>query len=142
MFCKGKGSKIKTLFKKISDAVQKHASTALVITGDIRKFLEDPMVAISVSLTKTKIDDQIRDKAIAALGVAIDALSMVDECAKVTDVELKLMCFVSHLRKYQPGVQQAILIKLASLITATLDGHTEKQRIYDALVQGSYTLDK
>jgi hypothetical protein len=142
MFCKGFQAKFKKFYKSLGTALIENANIALKVTTVIKSFLEGPVVSTAVLLTATKLDDEIREKVLKALTLGINALGIVNTCKHEIALDAKLLCFIQELRKVAPELQQAILIKLAAIITAHLDGAKEKQSVYDTLVQGTYSFNK
>lgn len=141
-FCSGFISKIKRFFKRITNVLVVNAELALKVTTAIKEFVDGAAVSLAVMLTKTELDNQLRDKFSYALGVSIDALGIVTKCSKAEDLEAKLICLVEELKKMNSPLRDAVLIKLAGLLTADLDNKEQKQNVYDALVQGLYSSNK
>lgn len=142
MFCKGFGSRFKNFLVKIDKALADNAAIALSITGTLKSFLEGPAVSLGILLTETKVDDAIFQKMMKGLDIAISNLAITATCKAEPSLDAKLKCFIAELKKLHPDLQNSILVKIAAIITAHLDDRKQKQSLYDALVQGTYTMGK
>lgn len=142
MFCKTAISKIKNFFKQLDGYLSAHITTALMVTTAVKNALDGIAGDLLVNLIPGNMDNVVRDKVVAALEKSIDVLSIVDTCKGYTDIQGKLSCFINEVSKRDPQLQQALLIKLASLLTKELDGNRYKQNVYDAFVQAQYSVAK
>jgi hypothetical protein len=142
MFCTKMRSKLKRLLQQIDQYVDEHAETALRITTTLKGMLESPVADIVTAIIPGDADELIRKHLIAALELATNALSIANECAAQQTLNEKLQCFVTQLRKYPPEVQDALLQKLASLLTKQLDGSRGRQSLYDLYTQAKYAAGK
>ncbi len=140
--CTRINKKVKALFKRANSAVTEHAATALSITQAIKSFLDTGVLDIVVLFTKTKADDIALARLNTALITAIDALQLVEGCKGAFSLKEKVSCLLEGLRLLSPHMRDAVLIKLANLLTAHLDGNRYKQNFYDALTQGLYSAEK
>jgi len=141
-FCSGFMGKIKSLFKKVDKFLDDNINTALAVSTAIRSFFYNPVFDVLVAISKTQVDNILLDKVRQALSVAVDSLAIVNTCKQYTSLEEKLQCFITEVKKLAPDLQQAILVKLAQLVASQIDGNRYKQSVYDALVQGKFTIEK
>lgn len=141
-FCKGFGGKAKRFFKSIDKYVADNSALALSITREIAAIVGSDMVDVITKITKTTVDDVARVQVLKALEYAIDTLEVIEACKGTKNMEDKVKCFAKELGLKSPAMREAILIKLASLVTKKLDGHRFKQSVYDAIVQGQFTSNK
>ncbi len=142
MFCLKLKGKIRLLLKHLDIYVDGHVTTALQITTQIKNLLASPVTDLLTAIIPGNVDDIIRRQLICALDRAIEALSIADSCKGFTDINDKLKCFVEQLRIREPHLQDALLQKLASLLTSELDGGRLKQSLYDLYTQARYAADK
>ncbi|MES2773376.1 MAG: hypothetical protein V4722_04290 [Bacteroidota bacterium] len=142
MFCSKFRSKIKQLVRQIGEVVLENAALALSVTNAIKKFLSSPLGDILTAIIPGNVDDLIKARLVEALNYAIPLLEGFDTCSHESTVEEKLACLKIYLQGKYPDVADALLIKLAALITKFLDGHQLAQNQYDTAVQVQYSLNK
>jgi len=135
-------AQLKKLLNQFDSYVDSHIDTALQVTEAIKDVLASPVAdALTVVIPGT-IDNVIRTQLLAALDKAISLLTIVDDCKQYTDMPAKLNCFVAQLQKLAPGLQDAILQKLASILSGQLDGQRLAQNLYDLFTQAKYSAAK
>ena len=122
---------IRDLFARIPDELKEKAEIALRITNIVKQAIDSPLVVITVQLTKTPIDDEIRSK----VSLCLSAISAWLGGSGIDDIP--------HIIKgMSTKHRNAVLSKMASDITACLDGNEQKESVYDAVVQNTYTHGK
>lgn len=141
-FCKRVKPKINSLLKAFDEFVQKHVEVALTVTEGIKKIAAGVTGDIITSLIPGTLDDAIRARLLQILPYAIDTLKILDACKEKLSLQEKANCFITELKKVDPALQEAILHKLASIITRELDNSKLAQNVYDLFVQVQYSLDK
>lgn len=141
-FCKSVRSKIKSILRKFDKEVEEHVDTALLVTTSIKKFLRSPVSDIINAIIPGQIDDLIRAKLLVILPYAIDTLTIIDHCKDAKTLNEKAACYIDQLKKVDPALQEAILHKLAAIITRELDGNKLAQSVYDLFVQAQYSVKK
>ena len=138
MFCAKIKSQLKSLLREFDNYVDEHIDTALKITTALKNALSSPAADILTAIIPGEIDNVIRQELITGLGKALEALTIVDNCRQYTDMNDKLGCFVQQLKLRDPQLQDAVLLKLASLLTGYMDGGRLKQNLYDLYTQAKY----
>ena len=138
MFCTKVNAEIKSALKQFDQYVDAHIDTALQITTTLKAMLSSPAADIITSIIPGTADDVLRTQLLNALNKITEALSIVDSCKQYTDLNDKLKCFVQQLSQRDPKLQDAILLKLSSLLAAELDGNKLKQSLYDLYTQAKY----
>lgn len=142
MFCKPLKSKLRKALQAFDQYVQQHVDTALKITTALKDVLKSPVGDIITAIIPGDIDAVIRIKAIGILSTAVDALGIVKNCEACTDMNKKLQCFIDGIKTVDPALQNALLIKLASLLTAGLDDNKLADSLYDLYVQAKFVASK
>ena len=142
MFCTKMKTRIKSLLRNFDTYVEAHIDTALTITKSLKSLLSSPAAEILTAIIPGDVDNVIRLQLISALGKAIEALTIVDNCKQYSNLDEKLKCFVEQLQQRDPHLQDAILQKLASLLACHLDGQRLKQSLYDLYTQAKYSSSK
>jgi len=138
MFCTNANAEIKSALKQFDQYVNTHVETALQITTALKYMLSSPVADIITAIIPGTIDDVLRTQLLNALNKITEALSIVDSCKQFTDLNDKLKCFVQQLGQRDPQLQDAVLLKLSSLLAAELDGQKLKQSLYDLYTQAKY----
>lgn len=130
------------MLRQFDEYVEAHVDTALHLTTQLKKMLSSPVADIVTAIIPGNLDDVLKKQLIAALGIAIEALSIADTCKLCEGINDKLKCFMRQLQLRDPQLQDAILQKLAGLITNHLDGQRFNQRLYDLFTQAKFTISK
>ncbi len=142
MFCNKMRSRIKSVLQQWDEYIDSNAEAALKVTTVIKRILESPVTDILTAVIPGEADDLLRKRLIMALDYAITALQARDNCATCEDVSSKLQCMVEQLKQLPEDKKDALLQKLASLMTYSMDGRRLKQNLYDLYVQAKYVLNK
>lgn len=133
---------VKSLFASIPKEIREYASQSLEITTNIQKFLESPIADIVTGIIPGTWDDKLKDLAVKYLAEAIPCLTIVDECQS-DDPQEMIKCWVTKLGEYKPDVRNALLFKLATILTDKFDkDETLKQSFYALAVQANYAHGK
>jgi len=138
MFCTNANAEIKSALKQFDQYVNTHVETALQITTALKNMLSSPVADIITAIIPGTVDNILRTQLLNALNKITEALSIVDSCKQFTDLNDKLKCFVQQLSQRDPQLQDAVLLKLSSLLAAELDGQKLKQSLYDLYTQAKY----
>lgn len=142
MFCDKLRLKIKSLLRQFDSYVEENVDTALKVTTALKAVLSSPVAEILTAIIPSDVDEFVRAKLVYGLGVAIDGLNIVNECKNAVNLEDRLKCFTTEIKKRNPELQEALLSKLASILARTLDDDKKAQHIYDLFVQAKYSAAK
>lgn len=142
-FCKGASAKIKNFIGNISKQVLQYTEISLRVTEAIKNFLSSPVADIITAIIPGDLDNVLKAQLESAIDYVIAFLITAKDCnAEGLPLEQKLICIVEHVKNQPPAAQEALLSKMASLITRHLDNQEQKQHIYDSIVQLQYSLKK
>lgn len=139
MFCKNFKKELRKALREFDAFVDAHITTALAITRQLKQVLASPITDVVTAIIPGDLDEAIRQQLLVFLGKAIEALAIADTCRLHTNLNDKLMCFIQQLRLRDPELQDAILLKLASLIAGNLDGQRFRQHLYDLYTQAKFS---
>jgi hypothetical protein len=142
MLCIKIKNRLKSLLRQFDNYVDGHIDTALKITAALKNILSSPVADILAAIIPGNIDKAVRLELVDGLNKVVETLGIVESCKQYTDTNEKLKCFIQQLQQKDPQLQDAILHKLASLLTAHLDGQRLKQSLYDLYTQAKYTAAK
>ncbi len=137
-FCVSFGRKIKKVLNSVDEYVHENVDRAIRITNIIKDAVDSPVVMLFTKIFPGEQDEAIRQVISKALSAALDGLMLTKECGSKATLQDKLLCFVNTLRQQHPDVQEAILFKLAGLLSKHLTGTKLRQSAIDLLVQAKY----
>ncbi len=129
----------RNLFKTIPADVKIYASQALDVTTKIKKLLDNPVADIITGIIPGTWDDNLKAAVLRALDESLPYLLIVDRCKEHTELPEMISCWVLELKKLPKHTQDALLAKLASLITAYLDKKELRTSHYDLYTQLLYS---
>ena len=130
---------IKDLLQQFDKAVEGHIDTALQITNRVKALLNSSQGDLLITLVAGLENKEIVK---AGLNEILGVLTSANGCKQCSELGAKLSCFIQQLKQYDPKLQDALLQKLASLLTGYLDGGRMKQVIYDLFTQAKYSTAK
>ena len=142
MFCSTIKTKVKSLLRQFDNFVDAHVDMALTVTTNPRNFLASPVADAVTALIPGNLEAGLKNDLVMALNKAIQALTILDSCKQVTDLNGKIKCFAQQVQTLSPDLQDAVLQKLASLMSGNLDGSKLKQNLYDLYTQAKYSIGK
>ncbi len=130
------------MLRTFDSFVDNNVETALKVTTVLKQIIASPVADIVTALIPGEADDLLKKKLLIALEKVTDVLTITDECMKHHNVNDKLACFAEQMRHNSPELQDALLHKMASLLTSELDGNRMKQNLYDLYTQAKYAAAK
>jgi hypothetical protein len=142
MICTKIKSRLKALLRNFDRYIDQHIDTALKITTALKQIISSPVADIITAIIPGDVDNNIRIRLEYALDKVTEALAIAEHCKQYTDINEKLSCFIEQLKLRDPELQDAILQKLASLLTRHLDGGRFKQSLYDLYTQAKFSASK
>lgn len=143
MFCKKLQPKIKGLLRKFEDKLLQQALTgALHVTNTLKAFMFHDQVLKVVELTRTEMDNQLRDAFIKAIDESVKELLAAKECSALPTMDARLQCYREHLRKATKNEALDELRKLAVAIAGKVHKAVEGKSFYNAAFELFYLLNK
>lgn len=122
---------VRDLFARIPSELKEKAEIALRITNIVKQAIDSPLVVITVQLTKTPINDAIRQQ----ISNCLHAISAWLGGSTIDDI--------AHILKGMSSKHRnAVLAKMGSDILACLDGNEQKESTYDLALQAAYSNGK
>lgn len=142
-FCKNFANKIKFIWQKIDSELLSNAKLALQITTTLKKWLGSDVAIVLTDLFPGDTDNIIRKKLLDILSISSTTLGLIvaQQNQPLPTAYIDVHNILEALGKKQPSERNAILIKLASLVTSSLDKRFDTH-IYDTAVQIIYSLEK
>lgn len=130
--------KIASWFKRTPNRVRIYVAYSLQITTNIRRMINSPIVDVLVDIIPTDWDKVAVHVMRDTIERVLPYLTIVDTCKDKKDVNQMMMCWLAELRKQPEPVQQALLHKFASLLTAMQDNRVMRTRDYDLFCQAYF----
>lgn len=141
-FCKKLRPKIQAIIKKVDAVVNKYSDSALEITSTLKTILGGPVGQIITGIIPGTWDDELRQKAVKALDIIVNNLSMAKDIAAEPDLNKKVQLFLKEIADQHPEYQEAMLFKIASLLTKYMHGELLSNSEYDLITQAKYISKK
>ncbi len=132
-------SKLNVLLNEFDNFIDSHLNIALQITTELKNILSAPPSDILSAIIPASLTPALRQEIITALDKAVTTLNLAETCKQYTDLNEKLNCFIQQVKKMEPDLQEAVLQKVASLLTGILHGNSLKQYLYDLYTQTKFS---
>lgn len=142
MFCTKFKLRIRKLLSQFDNLLESNIDTALYITTRLKQLLASPAADLLTAIIPGNVDDIIRRQLIYTIDKVLEGLTIAGNCQQFSSTADKLKCFATQLQQAEPHLADAILQKMASLLTAELDGNRLKQSVYDLYTQAKFSVDK
>jgi hypothetical protein len=107
---------IKTLFDKVPTNIKNAIHIGVVVTENIKTFVDSPVADVLTMLIPGNIDDKLKDLLRAKLPYLLSELKLADDCAGLTDPAEITACAIKVLQDLNGNVQSAFLHNLSILI--------------------------
>lgn len=139
MFCDSFRNSLKKFVKKMNNYLANNIDNALYITTMLKSFIASPACLLITDIIPGEWDNSLRFMSQLILEKALIALDLLKaESGGLT--KENLIRIMEDIKKLSKDNQNAILFKLASLITAAYDQNKMTKSEYDLAVQCIYTL--
>ncbi len=135
-------NKIKQIISKVDKNVNKYSDAALNITAALKPWINGPLGQLITEVIPGTWGDDLRSKAMQALDVIVGNLSIAKEIAAEPNINKKVQLYLAELSKQHPEYQEAMLFKIASLLTKYMHGAQLSQSEYDLITQAKYISKK
>jgi len=109
-------NEIKELFSNIPAELQAAIHIGVIVTENIKNFVDSPAADILTTLIPGDADDEIKDLLRAKLPAILTELKLADSCGSLTDPAQITECAVKVLQGLNGDIQSAFLHNLSILI--------------------------
>src|SRR6201992_51455 len=109
-------NQIKALFEGIPAELKTAIHIGVIITENIKTFVDSPAADILTALIPGNIDDQVKNWLRAKLPAILTELKLADSCGSLTDPNDITACAVKVLQGLDSDIQSAFLHSLSILI--------------------------
>ena len=128
------------LFKKVQHVAEEVAPKAIELVNNVKEFdTKNPLVGdVLTKLIPGTWDDNLKNKARAALPKILKDLGIANECAQISDINLFLKCVLDKINTLAPEIKGLYWHNIAILITNALaDGEATIPEI-TGIIQAVY----
>jgi len=109
-------SEIKDLFSGIPSELQTAIHIGVIVTENVKNFVDSPGADILTALIPGDADDKLKDLLRAKLPEILTELKLADSCGGLTDPAQITACAVKVLQGLDGDVQSAFLHNLSVLV--------------------------
>ena len=109
-------NEIKALFSRIEPELQTAIHIGVIVTENIKNFVDTPAADVLTALIPGDADDVIKNLLRAKLPEILAELKLADSCSQLTDPEQITACAVKVLQGLDGDIQSAFLHNLSILI--------------------------
>lgn len=136
MFCAGVFNKLKLIKKEYerldsSGAIDK----AIALTTNLRNALNSTVANIIIDIIPGNLDAAARNAMVNVLDTSIKELDIIKGCSTLPNIQDKITCLIDKLAGIGNVTQDALIVKLLSLLIKGLDSAQLKQHYYDTIAQ-------
>jgi hypothetical protein len=115
-------SQIKALFDGIPAELKTAIHIGVVVTQNIKNFVDSPTADVLTALIPGDVDDEIKNWLRAKLPVILTELKLADSCSGLTDPGEITACAVKVLQGLDGDVKSAFLHNLSILVAQVAAG--------------------
>jgi hypothetical protein len=109
-------TEIKSLFSGISPELQAAIHIGVIVTQNIKNFVDSPTADVLTAIIPGDIDDEIKNWLRAKLPEILTELKLADSCSELTDPAAITACAIKVLQGIDGDAQSAFLHNLSILV--------------------------
>jgi len=109
-------AEIKSLFQGIPAELKTAIHIGVVVTENIKTFIDSPTADVLTAIIPGDIDDEIKNWLRAKLPAILTELKLADSCSSLTDPAAITACAIKVLQGLDADVQSSFLHSLSVLI--------------------------
>jgi len=107
---------IKSVFNDLPNDLKNAVHIGVVVTENVKKFVDSPGADILTAIIPTEVDDVIKARLRANLPKILTELKLADKCGQLTDPSEIVKCAVQTLQQIEGDFKSAFLHDLSILI--------------------------
>ncbi len=107
---------VETLFNGMPTAMQTAIHIGVLVTENIKNFVDSPAADVLTAIIPGDIDDDIKDWLRAKLPAVLTELKLADSCTGLTDPQQITACAIKVLQGLDGDVQSAFLHSLSIFV--------------------------
>jgi hypothetical protein len=109
-------AEIKNLFTNISPELKSAIHIGVVVTENIKNFVDSPAADVITALIPGDTDDQIKEWLRAKLPAILTELKLTDSCSELTDPSQITACAIKVLQSMDADIKDAFLHDISILV--------------------------
>jgi hypothetical protein len=109
-------NEIKDLFSGIPIELKRAIHIGVIVTENIKTFVDSPAADIITALIPGEIDDKIKDVLRSKLPLILSELKLADDCHSITDPAQLTSCAVNTLQNLDVNIKNSFLHAIAILV--------------------------
>jgi hypothetical protein len=113
---------IKTLFEGIPAELKTAIHIGVIVTENIKNFVDSPAADVLTSIIPGDIDDDIKNWLRAKLPTVLTELKLADSCSSLTDPQQITACAIQVLQGLDGDVKSAFLHNLSIFVAQIAAG--------------------
>jgi hypothetical protein len=113
---------IKTLFENMPAEMKTAIHIGVIITENIKNFVDSPAADILTTLIPGDLDDEIKNWLRAKLPAILTELKLADSCSGLTDPQQITQCAIKVLQGLDGDIKSAFLHNLSIFIAQAASG--------------------
>jgi hypothetical protein len=107
---------VETLFNGMPTAMQTAIHIGVIVTENIKNFVDSPAADVLTAIIPGDIDDEIKDWLRAKLPAVLTELKLADSCSGLTDPQQITACAIKVLQGLGGDLQSSFLHSLSIFI--------------------------
>lgn len=111
---------IRDLFAKFPEELKKAVHVGVVITENLKKFVDSGVADVITAIIPGEWDDNLKAKLRQQLPIILTNLKLADSCADETDPDKIVACAIKTLQSIEGNFSNAFLHSLSILIAETV----------------------
>ena len=109
-------AEIKNLFTGISPELKAAIHIGVVVTENIKNFVDSPAADVITAIIPGEIDDHVKEWLRAKLPAILTELKLADSCSGLTDPSQITACAISVLQGLDEDIKDAFLHDISILV--------------------------
>lgn len=107
---------IKLLFNGLPSDLKSAIHIGVIITENIKKFVDSPLADILTVLIPGDVDDKIKELLRGKLPIILAELKLTDNCDNLTDSQSITSCAIKTIQSLDGNIQSAFLHSISVLV--------------------------
>ncbi|MES2428929.1 MAG: hypothetical protein V4560_18255 [Bacteroidota bacterium] len=114
---------IKKLFTSIPTELKTAIHIGVMVTENIKSFIDSPTVDILTAIIPGDVDDRIKDILRSKLPLILSELKLADSCSEITDPAQLTNCAIKLIQSLDGDIKRSFLHTISILVAeAAADG--------------------
>jgi len=111
-------NQVKQLFNGIPSELKTAIHTGVLVTENIKNFVDSPTADVLTAIIPGDIDDDIKNWLRSKLPALLTELKLADNCGELTDPNQIIICAIKQLQSLDGNIKSAFLHNLSILVSS------------------------